>query len=162
MTLSSQLLSRGWGPLLTKVTPPTKILINEFYSNIQNITGFTSFSVYIRGNIIDITPQSLAKSLGIPFVERLIFPCSANNCPPMTTIASFRAKRTIRKITSKEFPSTFFAPKYLMASRFISTNTFPNKHLSAISFERMRFICFSLQGFYRFGHQYLQTHAQDL
>lgn len=125
--------------LTYQFTPPPENLVKEFYSNIFNISS-SSFSIYIRGNIININHLSLAEYLGIPHVERPIYLYNVNNCPPMTVVASLMVKRTIRIFKHKEFPSSLFAPENIIASRIIFTNICPNKHLSSISFKMMRLL----------------------
>lgn len=103
LRLPAKFLSRGWDPLLKQLTPPTETLVQEFYSGIHNVSGPVNFSVYIRGSIIDISPDSFAAAIGIPRVSLPIYPYATTNCSAITTMISFMASRIIRKFTNTCF-----------------------------------------------------------
>lgn len=98
------------------------------------------FSVYIRGTVLDIHPDSLAEYVGIPIVPNLIYPYSSRNCPSVPTIVSCMARRTYKKYKDKEFNAKLYSRDNAIASGIVSTNIFPNAHLCKISFERLRFL----------------------
>ncbi|KAB1219405.1 hypothetical protein CJ030_MR3G001112 [Morella rubra] len=131
--------SRGWESMITDIVPPSTSVIHELYSNMHNFIDATSFIVYFRGQSIEVDPSVLTHCLSLPRVYKPTYPYSDKTRPSINEIANYLAQKQL-KFKAKEFTSKLFNSEHLILSRIISTNIFPTRHLSALSFERMRFL----------------------
>ncbi|KAB1223637.1 hypothetical protein CJ030_MR2G023037 [Morella rubra] len=76
-TVSSYFSSRHWDPFLqdlTHLVPPT-LLVREFYSNFFDVDEASlSFSVFIRGQRLRVSPDVIASLFGVVRVPEPVYP----------------------------------------------------------------------------------------
>lgn len=74
---------------------PSDWLVRVFYSNIHHISETGHFLVFIRGKYIMITLDMFSNTLLFPRIVNLVFTYIAETRPPLDTMTSFLAKRTL-------------------------------------------------------------------
>lgn len=91
MQILERFLSRGWGSWVTNISPPSKAMVHDFYSNMHNFNDSESFTVFFQGQHIDVDPSILAHWLGIPRVHMPMYPYPVKTRPSPNTIANYLA-----------------------------------------------------------------------
>ncbi|KAB1209698.1 hypothetical protein CJ030_MR6G028560 [Morella rubra] len=169
-TVSSYFSSRHWDPFLqdlTHLVPPT-LLVREFYSNFFDVDEASlSFSVFIRGQRLRVSPDVIASLFGVVRVPEPVYPYveSSREPPSFDAMSLLLFGRPYPYAGGTLFTSDFSAENHVV-SRIALTNLYPVSHLSSISLTRVRFLyallidCHASSASTQASHSYPCRHAR--
>lgn len=107
MHIAKRFASRGWESIITHIVPLSESVVHEFYSNMNNFNDSASFTIYFRGQYIDVDPSVLAHCLGIPRAHKPTYPYSTRTRPSPNIIANFLSQQQLnfqdKEFTTKKF-----------------------------------------------------------
>ena len=134
-TIRANFESRGWLPLLEIDHPPLTALIREFFSNLSChiYDSNTLVRSWIRGVEFTITPQVVAKALGVPVVRDADYP--NDESPSLDVVMSYITGSSIQwgsdpRITSAELTETAY-----LFFRIACHSLWPISHFHTIPLE---------------------------
>ncbi|KAB1205949.1 hypothetical protein CJ030_MR7G016929 [Morella rubra] len=88
-SIPSALRARDWEPLLNPVSPPSKLLVREFYANIYAIDKpSSSFTIYLRGHYPHVIPTLISNLYGLRCVPDPTFPYVDDATPSMDAMTT--------------------------------------------------------------------------
>ncbi|KAB1210613.1 hypothetical protein CJ030_MR6G010297 [Morella rubra] len=143
-TVSSYFSSRHWDPFLQDLTHlvPPALLVREFYSNFFDVDEASlSFSVFIRGQRLQVSPDVIASLFGVVRVPEPVYPYveSSHEPPSFEAMSLLLFGRPYPYAGGTLYTSDFSAENHVV-SRIALTNLYPVAHLSSISLTRVRFL----------------------
>ncbi|KAB1220476.1 hypothetical protein CJ030_MR3G015729 [Morella rubra] len=145
-SIPSALRARDWEPLLNPVSPPSKLLVREFYANIHAIDKpSSSFTIYLRGHYLRVTPTLISNLYGLRPVPDPTFPYANDAAPSMDAMTTLLFRHPVPYL-GKALNTTNFTVENHVLTRIVCTNLYPVSHMTFLSLERVRFLYALLSG----------------
>lgn len=143
--LDATFTSRGWEPLLVELTPHPSLLVQEFYTDIHDVSRST-FKVFLRGKMIKITPDVISSLVHTPRVVHPLFPyLSVDTLSTDSLIRSVVFNTPLgggsRAICTGSLPTN-----RQILLRIVCTNLWPMSHIFSLPIENVRFLYALLHG----------------
>ncbi|GMH31489.1 hypothetical protein Nepgr_033332 [Nepenthes gracilis] len=143
-SISSLFTDRHWELVLINLIAPSELLIQEFLANIHD-HKVRSFSTFLRGSHIRITPNVISHTLGLPLVVNPVCHYQWNTMPPRDEIASYFHGSPM-EWHERSFKTNLLTRPRMVVCWIMLFNLFPVKHFSSLSEDKVLFLYTLLRG----------------